>query len=146
MPATSVTRIVGFDFGKQRIGVATGNTISGTATPLTTVHAINHKVDWTGIERILKEWKPQRVIVGRPLHKDGTSSELTDAAEKFARQLQGRFQCEIRLVDERFSSVEAEGRYKMMRQMGEQRADKSSIDALSAQIIVERWLQAANYE
>lgn len=140
----TVTRVMGFDFGKQRIGVATGNTITQSATPLVTLQAINNKPDWVAIEKLLGEWQPQKLIIGRPLHKDGNSSDMTTAAEKFSRQLDGRFGIPVTLIDERMSSVEAEGRYKMMRQSGETKADKLNIDALSAQIILERWLGSNN--
>ena len=86
-----IQTVLGFDFGERRIGIATGQTITSNATPLTTLKAINQKPDWQSIEKIIAEWKPDALIVGIPTYLDGSQSEMTLKAEKFCRQLEGRF-------------------------------------------------------
>ncbi|RLA00191.1 MAG: Holliday junction resolvase RuvX, partial [Gammaproteobacteria bacterium] len=82
--------LLGFDFGKQRIGVAVGQSITGTATALCTLNARNQQPDWDRISELINNWRPDALIVGLPLHADGSDSKITTAARKFARQLEGR--------------------------------------------------------
>ena len=102
--------VLAFDYGARRIGVAVGNTITGTARPLQTVSEEAAARRFERIGELLKEWHPDTLVVGRPLHPDGTPHEVTLAAERFARRLQGRFGLPVELVDERYSTVEARGR------------------------------------
>jgi len=102
--------ILAFDYGARRIGVAVGNSITGTARPLQTVSEEAAVRRFERIGSLLKEWHPDTLVVGRPLHPDGTPHEVTLAAERFARQLHGRFGLPVELVDERYSTVEARGR------------------------------------
>ena len=102
--------IIAFDYGARRIGVAVGNSITGTARPLQTVSEEAAARRFDRIGQLLQEWHPDTLVVGRPVHPDGTLHEVTLAAERFARQLQGRFGLPVELVDERYSTVEARGR------------------------------------
>jgi putative Holliday junction resolvase len=102
--------VLAFDYGARRIGVAVGNSITGTARPLQTVSEEASARRFERIAQLLKEWHPDTLVVGRPLHPDGTPHEVTLAAERFARQLHGRFGLPVELVDERYSTVEARGR------------------------------------
>ena len=102
--------ILAFDYGARRIGVAVGNTITRTARPLRTVSEPVVARRFGRIGELLTEWHPDALVVGRPVHPDGTPHEVTVAAERFARQLSGRFGLPVELVDERFSTVEARGR------------------------------------
>lgn len=137
--SSSVRQLVAFDFGLRQIGVATGNTISSVASELTTVNAKEGKPNWHDIEKILKEWKPDLCLVGLPLNMDGTESELSGRARKFARQIEGRFNQTTEMVDERLSSFEAKGMAKEEGHKGDYKA--APIDALAARILVEQWLQ-----
>jgi putative Holliday junction resolvase len=106
MPERDET-LLGFDFGTSRIGAAVGNTLTASARPLA---QIDNRVSARGFEaiaRLLAEWQPQRLVVGRPLHPDGTPHDMTVRCERFARQLHGRFGLPVELVDERFSTTEA---------------------------------------
>ncbi|MFM8556001.1 MAG: Holliday junction resolvase RuvX, partial [Betaproteobacteria bacterium] len=123
--------LVGFDFGSARIGAAVGNTLTASARPLA---QIDNRVSARGFEaiaRLLAEWQPQRLIVGRPLHPDGTPHEMTARCERFARQLHGRVGLPVNLVDERYSTVEAEAGGEGGR----------NIDAQAAAIILRQYLQ-----
>jgi putative Holliday junction resolvase len=102
--------ILAFDYGARRIGVAVGNTITRTARPLRTVSEEVVARRFGRIGELLEEWRPDALVVGRPVHPDGTPHEVTVAAERFARQLAGRFGLPVDLVDERYSTVEARAR------------------------------------
>ena len=128
--------ILGFDFGTKRIGIAIGQEITGTVNPLTTVTAIKHKPDWNSISKIIAEWQPDLLVVGLPLHMDGTEQEMTQAARRFSNQLNGRYQIPIALMDERLSSNEAES--ILNEQSGFH--DKAQIDMISAQLILQSWM------
>jgi putative Holliday junction resolvase len=112
MPDKAARTVLAFDFGLQRIGVAVGEPEVGTAHPLPTLVAATQPGRLTAIERLVKEWKPGLLLIGRPLGEDGAPHEMTRRAERFARQLNGRFRIPVELVDERYSSVEVESRMR----------------------------------
>lgn len=97
--------VFGFDFGVKRIGIATGNTLTGQAQPLTVIKAIDNATRFQVISDLIDEWKPARLIVGEPRHPDGAEHDMTLRARRFANQLHGRFSLPVDLVDERYSSV-----------------------------------------
>jgi len=99
--------IMGFDYGTHRIGVAIGQRITQTASPLAILKARQGQPNWSEIEALVNEWQPVAFVVGLPLHMDDENSDLSDQAEKFARRLTGRFNLPHEMVDERLSSVEA---------------------------------------
>lgn len=106
-PAAPET-LLGFDFGVRRIGVAIGNTLTCDARPLAIVEAVPVDRRFERIAALLRDWQPQRLVVGRPLDEDGSATETTRLADRFANQLNGRFGLPIERVDERFSSREAQ--------------------------------------
>lgn len=128
-PGTAPQSLLGFDFGTRRVGVAAGGTLLGQARPLCTV-AVQGDARFAAIAKLIAEWQPDALVVGVPLHPDGTPHETTAAAQRFARQLQGRFGLPVQTVDERFSSVEAEARG----------ATGAAIDAEAAAVILQQYL------
>lgn len=96
-----------FDFGTKSIGCAIGQSITGTAQALPAFKAQDGIPNWEAIEKCLKEWKPDVVIVGLPLNMDGTEQDLTLRARKFANRLQGRFGVNVHLQDERLTTTQA---------------------------------------
>ena len=133
--------VLGFDYGEQRIGIAIGQRITGTASPLTTLTNKNQHPDWEAIGRLIKEWQPEALVVGMPYHLDGSETTLSDRIRRFCRQLEGRFRLPVHLIDERLSSTEAERYLKHQRQQGRRkRIDKHEIDQLAAAIQLESWL------
>ncbi len=133
---------LGFDFGLGRIGVAVGQELTGTAQALKTLHNIQHKPDWAAIEALIKEWKPDALVIGVPYHMDGTEQDMTEAAKKFARQLHGRFHLPVYEMDERLSSREAEAEIRRQRAAGQRRKSrKGDVDKMAAQIILQSWIQ-----
>ena len=140
MPGTPET-IIAFDFGARRIGVAVGQQVTNSANPLETVANGTDGPDWQRIEQIVREWRPQRLIVGMPMHADGSPSETGQLASSFADAL-AKFELPVELVDERYSSVEAQAALKAQREQGLRgRVDKASIDSAAAMLIAERWLK-----
>lgn len=133
----SIQQVLGFDFGEQRIGVATGQTITQSANPVTTLSSVKDKPDWIGIEKLIKEWRPDALIVGLPFYLDGSKSDMTKRAEKFSRQLEGRFNLPVYTHNEALSSFEAE---KILQGKKKQH-DKQDIDKIAAAIIVQSWLE-----
>lgn len=144
--------LLGFDFGTKRIGIAIGQEVTGTARPLTTLTAVKHKPDWDGISKIIAEWQPDLLVVGLPLHMDGTEQEMTQAARRFSNQLNGRFQLPIALMDERLSSDEAESILSEQSASGTTGfrdsvfSDKEQVDMISAQLILQSWMALQNNE
>lgn len=133
--------LMGFDYGIQRTGIAIGNQLTGIATPHTTLTSKQGQPDWDSISRLIKEWRPQKLIVGLPLYLDQTESDLTKAARRFANRLHGRYSLPVETIQEQLSSREAEQRLKQARQQGrKKKIQKSDIDQLAAAIILESWL------
>lgn len=114
-----------FDFGTRRIGVASGNSVSGTASPLATIAAAQSE---PAIAKLVAEWRPDALVVGIPRHPDGAAHDNTRRAERFARGL-ARFKLPVHEVDERYSSVEAEA------------AGARDVDAAAAALILEQFLR-----
>lgn len=129
--------LLGFDFGTKSIGVAVGQQLTGTARALTALKAQDGTPDWKLIEKLLKEWQPNYVVVGLPLNMDGTEQELTARARKFANRLHGRFGVRVELQDERLSTVEA--RADLFERGGFRALQKGQVDSQSAVIILEDW-------
>ena len=128
---------IGFDFGLTRIGVATGQTLTQTATPLTAVVAEHGVPDWNDIAVILDDWKPDVVVVGLPLHEDGSMSEMAERAKTFGQRLHGKFGVQIAFIDEYHSTREAR---EYLNYHGKASDLYGKLDATAASVILERWL------
>ncbi len=126
-----------FDYGTRTIGVAVGQSVTQSASPLPGLKARDGIPDWSTIEQLLKEWRPDLVIVGLPLNMDGTESELSTRARKFANRLHGRFGVTVEMVDERLSSFEARG--EIIQRTGSRDFKQQNVDSLSAALILESW-------
>ena len=133
--SSDVSTLLGFDFGTHRIGVAIGQLMTRTARPLTTLKARDGQPDWDELGKLLAEWRPSALVVGLPVHMDGTEHERTRMARRFGNRLQGRFNLPIYWVDERLSSEEAQ-----RRQQNGSANKQHSLDALAAEIILQTWL------
>ena len=140
MNKSALRCVIGFDFGLKRIGLATGQTITGTATPLATLQAIKHAPDWKGIAAHIEKWKPDALIVGIPYLLDGGESDMTRAARNFSKALEQRFQLPVFTIDESLSSYAAESRLKQDIKIAKH--NKHEIDKMAAAIIVQSWLDS----
>ena len=140
MPGTPET-IIAFDFGLRRIGVAVGQQVTGSASPVGMVSNREAGPDWHRIDTIIKEWQPQRLIVGIPSQADGSPTAIDAAVRSFITDLE-RFSLPVATVDERHTSVEAQAVLKAQRGKGLRgRIRKGMIDAGAAALIAERWLK-----
>ena len=131
----SVTALA-FDYGTQRIGVAFGQSISGSAKAIGIVKAKDGIPNWDEIGQLLEEWKPDILVVGLPYNLDGSDSELLLRATKFGKRLNGRFGIPCYGMDERLSSKEAVD--LMQRESGNSKK-RAAIDDIAAQIILQNW-------
>lgn len=127
--------VLGFDFGKTHIGVATGQTLTGTAAGLTIIRAKNGSPNWDQVGVLMQQWQPDLIIVGLPLNMDDSESILSNSARRFARKLQGRFGIHAKMVDERLTSREA----KMASHNSGHRTTKK-VDHIAAALILQSWL------
>jgi putative Holliday junction resolvase len=137
--------LLGFDFGTKKIGVAVGQTITGTASPLTTLRHRDHKPDWAAIEALIREWRPEAAVLGLPHNMDDTEEEtLAAPVRRFARQLEGRFAMEVHLVDERLTTIAAQRALDARGRRRQRRGDADAVDAYAAKLILETWLAEAS--
>ena len=133
-----ITNVLGFDYGKKRIGVATGITITGSATPQKTLEQVNGNPDWDAIKAEIQQWNPQALIVGMPYHTDGSENEMTATVRHFCYELEKRFKLPVIEINEALSSQQAEEILKQNIKINQQ--NKHEIDRMAAAIIVQRWL------
>ena len=132
--------ILAFDFGLRRIGVAVGQTITGSASPLGTVANRESGIDLEAIAALIKEWRPDVLVVGMPTHADGSPSDMQKPVEAFIEAL-GGYGLPVETVDERYTSIEAERVLKEARAAGSRgRIGKDDIDSAAAVFIAERYL------
>ena len=132
--------ILAFDFGLRRIGVAVGQDVTGSASPLGVVANRESGVDHDAIAALIREWRPSGLVVGMPTHADGSPTDLEKPLEAFIAELE-RYNLPIETIDERYTSVEAERVLKDARAAGTRgRISKASIDAAAAVFIAERYL------
>lgn len=130
--------LLGFDYGSKQIGVAVGQAVTGQARELCVLKAQNGVPDWQKVEALIREWQPDAIVVGLPLNMDGTASEMSARAEKFARRLNGRFNLPVHTHDERLTTYEAKGQRLQQGQTGGYR--ERPVDALAAALLLEGWL------
>ena len=138
MSAKTLT-LVAFDYGEKRIGVAVGQTLTATATPLTTLAARYGKPDWDKVQAIVEQWHPDALVVGLPLNMDGSEQKATREARRFARRLRERHSLPIHFADECLSTREARDRE-------DSGIPRQGRDALAAQVILEGWMGGAHLE
>ena len=127
--------VMAFDFGTRRIGVAVGNTLTRQGQPVKTIAESSSDAAFRVIEGLVKEWQPNRLVVGLPCHPDGTEHEMSAKARRFGNQLHGRFQLPVEWVDERYTSAVLEGDPNM----------RDNLDAESAALILEQYFLEKNW-
>ena len=142
MPDRAAT-VLALDFGLKRIGVASGDTLTRTARPRGAIGNGHGGPDWAALQRILDDVRPARIAVGEPYNADGSASPLTETVRRFAAELKQRSSLPVDLVDERWSSQDAEERLRTARASGlrAKRVSKADVDATAAAVILERWFE-----
>jgi putative Holliday junction resolvase len=141
----AATTVLGFDYGARRIGVAVGNALTGSASALAVIGNGAHGPDWPRLDALIREWRPQTLVVGLPLTMEGEEQNNSTAARAFATQIGARCHLPVELVDERLSSREAAQRFAQQRASGQARRKHAlALDSIAAQVIVESWLTGAH--
>tara|TARA_B100000927_G_C16451048_1_gene463838 strand:- start:414 stop:806 length:393 start_codon:yes stop_codon:yes gene_type:complete len=124
-------QIVSFDYGEKKIGVAVGQTDTKTSSPLKIIFNKNNKVNFNEINTLLDEWKPDLILVGKPLNMDGSESEIMKKVEKFFKELKKNSDAKFEYVDERLTTFEARDILK--------ESNKDNVDANAAKILIDNW-------
>jgi len=140
LDAPADATLLAFDFGLRRIGVALGTIRLRSARPLTTIDAEGNDARFAAIGALIAQWQPERLVVGVPLHADGTAHAMTARAQRFARQLEGRFAIPVIEVDERHTTAVARSAAREAGRGG--RAHRALRDALAAQVILQAYLDS----
>jgi putative Holliday junction resolvase len=134
--------ILAFDFGLRRIGVAVGQSVTASASPLGVVANGSSGPDFDAISRMIDDWRPARLVVGSPLRADGSPGEIQTHIDEFVGELR-RYELQVDIVDERHTSVEAGAVLKNARASGSRgRISRETIDSAAAVLIAERFLSA----
>ncbi|HEV8018827.1 MAG TPA: Holliday junction resolvase RuvX [Steroidobacteraceae bacterium] len=135
--------VLAFDFGLKRIGIASGDTLTRSATPRGTASVSRTGPDWEAIAREVRALAPGLLVVGAPYNADGSEATLQAAVRRFAAELERRFGLPVHLVDERFSSLEASAALKAQRASGQRRrrVQRADVDSAAAAVILGRFLQ-----
>jgi len=131
--------VIGFDFGKKYIGVAVGQEMTGSASPLGSIKANDGIPNWDSLASYLKEWQPDLIVVGLPLNMDGSEQQLTLDAKKFGQRIAGRFGVTVDFQDERLTTADA--KEQLFSRGGYKNLKKDNIDAESARLIIESYFE-----
>lgn len=138
-PDSNVTAMA-FDYGTRKIGIAVGQSLIQSATPLTEIPARDGQPDWEQVSRLIEEWQPDLFVVGVPINMDGSEFDLTQRARKFGQRLHGRFGKPWHEMDERLTSFEAREKQHIHHKHGRQRSSKTAlVDSVAASLILQSW-------
>lgn len=139
LPKIQIDTYLGFDFGNKKIGIAVGQTTTGTASPLQTLRSLNQIPNWDVITAVIQEWRPAGLVVGISRQADGSDNPITPRMLKFCRQLEGRYNLPVYQQDETLSTFEAK---QLL--FDEVNVSASKLwevqDQLAAQLILQTWL------
>jgi putative Holliday junction resolvase len=124
-------QIIAFDYGEKKIGVAVGQTSTNTSSPLQIIFNKDNKTNWISISSLLDEWKPDLILLGKPLNMDGSESEIMKKVDKFYKELKSIYDTDIEFVDERLTTFEAREILK------DEKHD--NVDAHAAKILIDNW-------
>lgn len=124
-------QIIAFDYGEKKIGVAVGQTSTNTSSPLQIIFNKDNKTNWISISSLLDEWKPDLILLGKPLNMDGSESEIMKKVDKFYKELKSIYDADIEFVDERLTTFEAREILKDEKQ--------DNVDAHAAKILIDNW-------
>jgi len=132
---------IGIDFGLVNMGIALGQSITGMAAALKTIHVKNKKFKWKDLDEIIRQWQPAAIIIGLPLTEDGQQQLSTRQAHNFANKLIERYRIPVHEVDERYSSMQAQDDFSEARKQGHaKKKQQKNLDSHAAKNILQRWL------
>lgn len=132
-------QVLSFDFGTKKIGIAVGQTITKSSSPLTVLFNKENKVNWEEVSAIIDEWKPELLLIGKPLNMDGTDSDIMKVVDNFSKKLAKLSGIECEYVDERLTSFEARQNFKELMIENNKNIKKEIIDANAAKILIDNW-------
>ncbi len=137
--------LLAFDYGIRRIGVASGNLLTRTASPLTTL-GVGRELPWPEIDSLIEEWRPGRLVVGMPPH-DG-AAQVAQRVRAFVAELRERYALEVETIDESLTSRAAYATLTEQRRSGlaQGRIGKERLDRHAACLIAEQWLGEPEHE
>ena len=138
-PPIGQRTVIGFDFGKKYIGVAVGQELTGTASPLGSIKANDGIPHWENLTKFINEWQPDFIVIGLPLNMDGSEQQLTLDAKKFGNRVLGRFGITVEFQDERLTTADA--KEQLFARGGYKNLSKDNIDAESAKLIIESYFE-----
>jgi putative Holliday junction resolvase len=141
LPA-EVEFLLGFDYGSKRIGIAVGQNLTKTASPIGQIDIDSTDAHWTKIQEYIQQWSPHILIVGHPLNMDESRGKMAKAAERFAEKLRQHFNLPVELIDERLSTREAKERLTALHK--NKRWSKTELNSMAAQVILETYLNLVN--
>ena len=124
-------QIIAFDYGEKKIGVAVGQTSTNTSSPLKIIFNKDNKTNWISISSLLHDWKPDLILLGKPLNMDGSESEIMKKVDKFYKELKSIYDADIEFIDERLTTFEAREILK------DEKHD--NVDAHAAKILIDNW-------
>ena len=131
-------QIIAFDYGEKKIGVAVGQTSTNTSSPLQIIFNKDNNTNWTSISSLLNEWKPDLILLGKPLNMDGSESKIMKKVVQFYKELKSIYDVDIEFVDERLTTFEAREILK------DERHD--NVDAHAAKILIDSWFENSDKE
>lgn len=141
-----MTIALGFDFGLKKVGVAVGQSITQTASPVEIIKVLDGELPDTALAKLIKDWQPDVIIVGIPLNMDGTTSIISERAEAFAKSIETRCKIPVYRVDERLSTRNAHYEIEQMTELTKVKRKDHRVDAFAACLIIETWLQYGGME
>jgi putative Holliday junction resolvase len=129
--------LLAIDYGRARIGIASGQMITRTASPIGTVEAYDGVPNWIDLDKVIKRWNPSDIIVGLPLDTRGLDTDITRDARKFAIEVEERYKKPVHLINEAYSTREARWRLESVK---DKKVSHIKVDALAACVILETWM------
>ncbi len=130
-------KLLAMDYGRARIGVASGQMITKTASPVGTVAAYDGVPDWIEMDKLMKVWRPTDIIVGLPLDTNDFETDITQDAKAFAKEIEERYKKPVHMINEAYSTREARWRLESVKNKA---VSHLKVDAIAACVILETWM------
>ncbi|QIV96058.1 putative Holliday junction resolvase [Allofrancisella inopinata] len=129
--------LLAIDYGRARIGLASGQMITKTASPIGTIEAYDGKPNWFELDKVIKRWNPSDIIIGLPLDTKDLDTDITRDTRNFAKEVEDRYQKNVHLINEAYSTREARWRLESVKN---KKVSHVKVDALAACVILETWM------
>lgn len=135
-------RLMGIDLGDNTIGVAVSDPWGMTAQGITTIRRKKRIHDMAALDKIIREYQVEAIVLGWPLNLDGSRGPAVDKVQSFADILRQEFGLPIFYQDERLTTVAA---HKTLLENDTSRAKRHQVvDKLAAVFILQTYLDNPN--